>query len=171
VRAWMSARLQSQEMLHPASFAIENDERGQPVVKRLTAPPRISIAHCEDRAIAIAQSGSIGVDIERISPRNPGFLETITSEAERTLLSEQVNVTASSEQAEEWITRIWCAKEVVGKLRGVGVSVPQRFQVTAIASDGTLQIHPTDSERPVFVNTSRDNTFIIAHAMTRSPIE
>jgi phosphopantetheinyl transferase len=171
VRVWMAARLQSQEMLHPASFAIENDERGQPVVKRLTAPPRISIAHCEDRAIAIAQGGAIGVDIERISPRNPGFLETITSDAERVLLSEQVNVTASSEQAEEWITRLWCAKEVVGKLRGVGVSVPQRFQVTAIAGDGTLQIQPADSERPVFVNTIRDNTFIIAHAITRPPIE
>ncbi len=174
VRAWIAARKHTEEMLHPASFAIENDERGQPVVKRLEALgpilPKISIAHCEDRAIAIAQSGPVGVDIERISARNPGFLETITSEAERVLFSEQINMGDSADKMEEWITRLWCAKEVVGKLMGIGVDVPQHFEATAIAIDGTIQIRPQGSDRPVFVNTSRDNDFIIAHAITRARI-
>lgn len=174
VRAWNAARSHTEEMLHPASFAIENDERGQPVVRGLAGfeplLPKISIAHCENRAIAIAQSGPVGVDIERINARNPGFLETIANEAERALLSEQVNIDASSEKMEEWITRLWCAKEVVGKLMGTGVNVPRHFEVTAIAIDGTIQIRPKDSDRPVFVITTRDGDFIIAHAITRTPI-
>jgi phosphopantetheinyl transferase len=172
VRIWVAAHAHTEEMLHPASFAIENDERGQPVVKRLEALgpilPKISIAHCEDHAIAIAQNGPIGVDIERISARNPGFLETITNEAERILLSEQADIGASPGKMEDWITRLWCAKEVVGKLLGTGVDVPKHFEVTAIATDGTIQIRPQGSERPVFVSTMRDNDFIIAHAITRA---
>ncbi|MDD5581176.1 MAG: polyketide synthase dehydratase domain-containing protein [Methylobacter sp.] len=174
VRAWIAACTHTEEMLHPASFTIENDERGQPVVRRLAALepllPKISIAHCEDRAIAIAQTGPVGVDIEKISSRNPGFLETITSEAERALFSEHVNMDDSSEKMEEWITRLWCAKEVVGKLMGTGVTVPRHFEVTAIAIDGTIRILPQGSDRPVFVSTTRDNDFIIAHAITRARI-
>lgn len=171
VRAWIAVRSHAEEMLHPASFAIENDERGQPLVSCQVGyglpTPKISIAHCEDRAIAIAESVPVGVDIERISAHNPEFLETITSEAERALLNGQDDMEASS----DWITRIWCAKEVVGKLMGTGVSTPQQLKITAIATDGTIQIQPQGNDRPVFVSTTRDGDFIIAHAITRTRIE
>lgn len=105
VRAWIAARSHTEQMLHPASFAVENNEQGQPMVSSLAAIeppyPKISIAHCEDRAIAIAQSDSVGVDIERISDRKPGFLETITNADERALLSGQVNMDSSEEKMAE----------------------------------------------------------------------
>lgn len=175
VRAWVAAHLHAEEMLHPASFAIDNNEIGQPVVtgdvpEFDSLQARISIAHCDERAIAIAHSGPVGVDIERISRREAGFLETISSDSERALLNSVINPGQSPGLFDEWVTRIWCAKEVAGKLLGTGVDAPQHFEVTALARDGMIQILARNNERPVFVSTIREDDFIIAHAVTRARI-
>lgn len=166
VRAWLARRAGAEEMLHPAAFVIDNNARGQPSAKHLPGPeplPKISIAHCEDRAIAIADDGAVGVDIEKISARDPGFLEAISTTAERGLLNQLGG--GGADWTAEWITRLWCAKEAAGKLLGTGVDgAPQRFEAVAIGMDGVFQILPRGGDRPIVVATNRDGGFIIAHA-------
>lgn len=171
VRAWVADQSPAAAMLHPASFTIANDRRGQPVMSgptMLESPlPRISIAHCEDRAIAVADSGAVGIDIERISARAPDFLKTLSNETEQDLLREYVDRTAASDKSEvmtTWITRFWCAKEAVGKLLGTGVAVARQFEIVGIETEGFLRIRPPNSDSIVAVGTVRDGDFIIAHA-------
>jgi phosphopantetheinyl transferase len=169
VRAWFAQRARTEEMLHPAAFAIANDARGQPATKHLSGPdplPKVSIAHCEDRAIAIADDNAVAVDIEQIRARDPGFLDAISTEAERDLLRDQVGG-GSSDWTTEWTTRLWCAKETAGKLLGTGVDgTPRRFEAIAIGVDGVIQVLPRDGDHLVFVTTTRDGDFIIAYATT-----
>lgn len=165
VRAWLAKAAGAEDMLHPAAFVIDNDARGQPAATRLPGSvPKVSIAHCEDRAIAIADDEAVGVDIERIAARDPGFLDTIGTVAERALLTDRIGG-GDSDGADEWITRLWCAKEAAGKLLGTGVDGgPRRFEAVAVGMDGVIQIQPPGGERRVFVATTRDGDFIIAHA-------
>jgi len=167
VREWLAKAAGAEEMLHPAAFVIDNDARGQPAAKHLSGPgpvPKVSIAHCEDRAIAIADDEAVGVDIERIAARDPSFLEAISTKAERGLLTDQ-HGGGASDGADEWTTRLWCAKEAAGKLLGTGVDgAPRRFEAVAVGMDGVIQIQPPGGERLVFVATTRDGDFIIAHA-------
>lgn len=166
-RAWLERRTRDEAMAHPAAFAIENDARGRPSIKYLSGdkgPPRISIAHCEDRAIAIAHDGALGVDIELIRTRDQSFLEVFSTAAERNLLIGQVGG-GSSDQMAEWITRLWCAKEAAGKLLETGVEGgPKKFEATGIDAAGAVRISHGESGRPVWVRTVRDADFIIAYA-------
>lgn len=165
VRAWASRRTGAQAMPHPASFLIVNDAQGQPMVEQLSGhglPVHISIAHCEDRAIAIAHDRPVGVDIERISPRDPEFLASIATQAEQALIKERA---AAPEQTAEWITRLWCAKEATGKMTGAGVKgAPTQFEAKAVAEDGAFHVQPRGGAETVLVSTLRDGDFIIAYA-------
>jgi acyl transferase domain-containing protein/phosphopantetheinyl transferase len=167
VRQWL-ARQTGTEMLHPAAFAIENDEKGQPVVKKIPeglAPPKLSIAHSEDRAVAIVHRNAVGIDIERIADRDERFLETFATRQERERLADFVG----SEDRNAWITRLWCAKEATGKMIGTGVEPsPQQFEATDVNGNGAISIlhHPTGST--VSVKTTQESDFIIAH--TEGPL-
>ncbi len=154
-----------EDMLHPASFVIVNDAQGQPMAKRFSGAPlsvHVSIAHCEDRAIAIAHDRPVGVDIERISPRDPNFIASIATQVEQSLLDERGGVTP--EQRAEWITRLWCAKEAAGKMTGAGVNgAPTQFEAKAVVEDGAFRVLPRGGAETVLVATLRDGDFIIAH--------
>lgn len=162
VRQWL-ARETGTEMLHPAAFAIENDEKGQPLVKNIPegqALPRLSISHSEERAVAIAQKDAVGIDIERIVERDAQFLETIATHKERELLAGFLG-----SEYNAWITRLWCAKEAVGKLMGTGVdTAPQEFEATDIGASGAISILHHQSGRNVSVYTREENGFIVAYA-------
>lgn len=163
VRYWLARQQQREEMLHPAAFRIENDERGRPLVQgfsEASAAPQVSIAHCEDRAIAIAHGDAVGVDIERIVERDAAFLETFTTPREQVLLLD-----FSESERHGWIVRLWCAKEAVGKLLGVGVEGAQALEATAISIEGTITIHERKGGRRLLVNTLEDDDFIIAYAI------
>ena len=150
------------EMLHPASFVIENDTLGRPLVRELAAGssvPHVTIAHCRDRAVALAAEEPVAVDIEEIRERDDGFLESFTSEDERGLLGE---ISTGAENL--WLTRVWCAKEVAGKLLGTGVdTAPQKFKMVAITDDGKITIRP-NKDTEVAVHTFRMDDFIVAYA-------
>jgi phosphopantetheinyl transferase len=167
-RAWLSARASGETALHPASFAIDNDARGQPFVKYFPArrdPPKISIAHCDDRAIAIAHAKAVGVDIERIAPRDAAFLESISTAAERKLLDARARG-GPPDATDEWTTRLWCAKEAAGKQRGTGVDgAAQRFEATMMSADGVFDILPRGDDHPFAVRTIREADFIIAYVV------
>jgi phosphopantetheinyl transferase len=161
VRRWL-ARDTDKEMLHPASFIIENDESGQPAVKAIhgtQTPPSLSISHAEDRAVALVHDDAVGIDIERVADRDEVFLATIASQGERELLG---NLVGSEPSA--WITRLWCAKEATGKLLGTGLdAAPQGFEAIDIKACGTITILHHGNGRSVLVNTKQEDDFIIAY--------
>ena len=56
---------------------------------------------------------------------------------------------------DEWLTRLWCAKEAHAKQSGKGLTSPKSLQVTAI-QDETIHINNTP------VQTLRHDNWIIA---------
>jgi phosphopantetheinyl transferase len=163
-RIWLARTAEKDEMLHPAALAIETDQGGQPQLalgasKR--ALPKLSIAHCDEGAVALACSEAVGVDIEPICPRQPSFLETIATDAEQRLL----NANTSGWTDPERVTRLWCAKEAVGKLLGIGMNgSPRTYELCAVNPDGMMQVVYRDSSQVIAVRTLREHELIIAYA-------
>jgi phosphopantetheine--protein transferase-like protein len=159
-RVWMAQRTNS-EMLHPAAFTINNDPSGQPFVAGVpsrTPVPCISLAHTEDRAVAIAHHERVGIDIEKIAQRQPEFLNAFTTQQERVMLGG-----VSPLERDAFITSLWCAKEAVGKCMGTGVHrAPQVFEAVDMHGDGKVTIKQRDSSQTYLVNTVRNQDFIIA---------
>jgi phosphopantetheinyl transferase len=165
VRAWAARQKRTEEKLHPAAFAIENDAKGQPVVSRWPdhrmPAPTLSIAHCEDKAIAMAHGEPVGIDLERIAEHDADFVKAMASQSERALLA-----VFSGVERQEWLTRVWCAKEALGKLMGTGVNgAPQHFEARAIDANGSLQMRHRSSGHEATITTVRDGNFIIAFGL------
>ncbi len=164
VRGWL-ARAGVGAELHPAALLIAHDELRQPIVRYQARPdvrlPKISISHCDARAIAAAHDSPVGIDIEPIAPRDAAFSGTLCGPRERLLLDEGVK--ASRATTDEWMTRLWCAKEAFGKHRGSGLDgAPGDFEAIGISAEGAIDILPKGETRARRVTTLRDGDFIIA---------
>jgi malonyl CoA-acyl carrier protein transacylase/phosphopantetheinyl transferase len=148
LRHWVQA--QSGRQLFPAEVQIGNDPDGRPTaVGPFEAQLAISIAHKEDVAVAlVAQDCNVGIDIERIESRTERFLKMAFHESELELLPKA--------PAPEWHTRLWSAKEALGKARGTGLAYNPR----------SLKTSEVDGERfcvdGVWVETRVDGEFVVA---------
>jgi phosphopantetheinyl transferase len=96
------------------------------------AMPAISIAHSDGHAVALAgycaDGQRLGIDLERIRPRADSFLTIAFSDAELTLLQ-----SVAGSERDEWVTRLWCAKEAVAKALGKGlVDGPRSLAVRSL---------------------------------------
>jgi 4'-phosphopantetheinyl transferase len=120
-----------------AALAIATEPSGAPRVMADYAPNlqsaicnlQLSISHSGDRAIcALVEGARVGVDIERIEPRDWQFVEDYFT-ADEIL---QVRI-APVEQRERLITLIWSAKEAALKVLRLGLSVDTRSIACAIA--------------------------------------
>jgi acyl transferase domain-containing protein/phosphopantetheinyl transferase len=135
----------------PAEVQLTTLPSGQP---KVTAPVgvdvRVSIAHKGDVAVAMAALGrDVGVDVELIEPRPAGFAEVAFQVNELALIR-------PSEDRDEWFTRLWTAKEAVGKLLGTGLDGnPRRFEVTDRTGERLLC-------RGIWVETRKDGDYVIA---------
>lgn len=162
VRLW-AVEQQQGEMLHPAAFEISSDERGRPFIKPsalLASPPLLSISHSENRAIAIAHERDVGIDLERIGARQANVVEAFASSKEREAISN-----FPSQERDAWITRLWCAKEAVGKLLGVGLEgKPLSLQAIEMTEDGKIIIANEAEKVCASAMTIEDDGFIIAYA-------
>ncbi len=115
--------------LYPADVRIDKDERGKPVVgghwiQRIGAAPNVSISHKGLVAVAAAARQTVGIDLESITPRGPGFENVAFDETERRIL-DGVN----GRTREEWVARAWCAKEAAGKALGIGLNQGPRTMI------------------------------------------
>lgn len=164
-RIWLARMAGTEEMLHPAALVVENDAGGQPQVALPGSKkglPRLSIAHCDEGAVALACNSPVGVDIEPIRPRQRSFLESIGGDAELRLLDANGS---GAEPSAEWVTRFWCAKEAAGKLLGIGMSgSPRAYELRAVDPNGMMHISHRDSGRMIAVRTARERELVIAYA-------
>jgi phosphopantetheinyl transferase len=160
-RAWNARTRHADLDLHPAAFAIQADPDGQPMITSWPGPvpvPRISIAHSDGVAVAIAGETPVGIDIERVAERDAHWLASFTTEAERRQLT-----TFGTAERTAWITRLWCAKEAFGKRLGHGVHHSGRdFEVRTMAADHGLRIFHAPSGACADIKTLRDGDFIVA---------
>ncbi len=163
-RAWLARENPGAAGVHPAALLISQDASRQPVLLDPAHPerrlPKISIAHCDARAIAVAHEGPVGVDIEPVSSRDAAFSEMACGPGERALLEKARQ--ASGGTLDEWVTRLWCAKEAFGKRSGTGLGNPRRVEAVAISDDGSIELAPGNREDVTGVTTRRDGDFIIA---------
>jgi phosphopantetheinyl transferase len=137
---WLAARTAAKECvaelvraaygleLLPAEIEILPDDRGMPVVvapalEGLGELPAVSLTHAQGQAAALVTllpagaGGGAGIDIEQLLPRPQGFAQVALTEAELRLLEP-----LPADAAEEWILRLWCAREAAGKAVGEGLA-------------------------------------------------
>jgi len=105
--------------LYPADIEIMAGNNGQPVVRvkcgsRIASTPIVSIAHSGGTAVAIATDdpncSGLGIDIE-LDGGDGEVLETAGFSAEERTLLSSLDTSAKN----EWLIRLWCAKEAVAK--------------------------------------------------------
>jgi phosphopantetheinyl transferase len=110
--------------LFPADIEIVQDEHGHPMpggscTQGLLAVPKLSLTHSNGMAVAVAGDESsghfLGIDIEGMRQLPSSFESVAFTGDERGLLAE-----IPESARNEWILRLWCAKEAVAKALGRG---------------------------------------------------
>ena len=123
---------------YPADLVVARDPLGQPGLLDPCRPdrgdlPLVSIAHVDGVAVALAvrdRRAAVGIDVEPIVERSPGFEPAAFSEVERAILDSR---SRKDEDRGEWSARLWCAKEAVAKATGLGfVAGPSGVEVVAV---------------------------------------
>lgn len=133
----------------PITFEVASDEAGKPyLIGDSVKDIHISLAHKGKDAVGIARSGKpVGIDMEIIEERSPGFYDLVFTDHEQALLKDK-------DQA-EWTTRFWVAKEAYGKCIGTGLKGnPKQFEVETITED-SLWINQTE------IKTIKHKNYII----------
>ena len=117
--------------IYPAEITVENDDKGRPRVRGAFRAPHLSLAHCGGKGrslgvgVAIAGPGPVGIDVEAVKERDAGTEEVALTAAERALLDR-----APAGDRAALFTRLWTAKEAVGKALGTGLGGrPRDFEV------------------------------------------
>jgi acyl transferase domain-containing protein/phosphopantetheinyl transferase (holo-ACP synthase) len=160
------------ELAH-ADIEILPDERGAPVVvcpalDGLGGAPAVSLTHAHGQAVALvafAPAGAgVGIDVERLVPRPQGFLEAALTEAERCLLEP-----LGADAAEEWLLRMWCAREAAGKALGTGLgggSAAPRVSALDVSREALLI---DAAGRQLVAWTHREEEMVVATAFDPGP--
>ncbi|HEV7559296.1 MAG TPA: 4'-phosphopantetheinyl transferase superfamily protein, partial [Kofleriaceae bacterium] len=129
--------------MFPVEIGVANAPTGRAIVTG--ADLRVSVSHKDDLAVAIVGDNDVGIDIERIEARPDSFTAIAFTPAELAL----------GDGSDAWTTRLWAAKEAVGKLRGTGLDNPRAVEVRAVADDCLII-------EDIVVDTRRDGDYIVA---------
>jgi len=161
-RAWLGGRVAAKDAvrdllwrlghgpLFPAEITIAKEASGRPVVRTATGRDlRVSIAHKDDVAVAMArEASSTGIDVERIEPRADSF-------AELSFARDELRLIEGEPRDEAW-TRLWSAKEAAAKACGTGLAgAPSRFTIRDRAGERLLV-------GDTWVATKRHGNYMIA---------
>jgi phosphopantetheinyl transferase len=161
-RSWLAGRIAGKDAVRdllwkrekkpifPIEVGIATTPSGKPEATYGGGLVRVSIAHKDDLAVAIASDDrDVGIDLEKITEREPTFAREAFTEAELRLVSDLPT-------AEAW-TRLWTAKEAVSKARGTGLSgAPRRKWPVQDRAGERFLVDGT------WVKTTRFGDFIIA---------
>ncbi|MGH7359161.1 MAG: 4'-phosphopantetheinyl transferase family protein, partial [Candidatus Rokuibacteriota bacterium] len=168
------ARRHDRGAIWPADVEVSQDARGAPRVRLLggladLAPPAVSISHADGVVVALAVDARRGVrpgiDVEPPSPRPRGFDEVAYTPGEQQLLAG-----VPPDDRDEWVTRLWCAKEAAGKAAGTGLpDGPQAVVAHGFdPASGRVDMTLPDGHH-LAVRTARDGDLGVAVALaTRS---
>jgi acyl transferase domain-containing protein/phosphopantetheinyl transferase (holo-ACP synthase) len=184
---WLAARTAAKEgvaellcsvhgiELRPAEIEILPDELGAPVVlvpglEALALTPVVSLTHAHGHAaalVALAPLGAgsgIGIDLEPLVSRPPGFAQAALSDTERSLLG---GLEAGA--AEEWLLRLWCAREAAGKALGSGLGggsgAPRVSAIDAVNQAVLVDV----ADQQLVAWTRREDERIVATAFYPGP--
>lgn len=107
-------------------------------------PLHLSISHSGDRAFcALSERGPVGVDIERVETRAPGFAADYCTPAEVVWLE-----AAPAADYTTLLTAIWSAKEAALKVMRLGLTVDTR-DLTCLPA-----LPPAPSWQPITIRTA-----------------
>jgi phosphopantetheinyl transferase len=149
----------------PAELMIENDAAGRPLLgggwrAELPGRPEISISHTDGLVVAVAAGAEdgarVGVDVEKIRTPSQDLLDAAFSEGDLAQLPPEAR--DSDALRSEWVFRLWCAKEAVGKALGSGVSLdPRQFAVSGVdPARGLVAIRPQSGADAVAATFRRE---------------
>lgn len=161
------------EKLFLADMEIEPDQHGRPVGRLRVVHankdlPAVTIAHTDGIVVALSSfDAHVGIDIEKIKPREASFEEIAFDDDERLLLD------AFTQDRNEGITRFWCAKEAVAKALGRGlIEGPRSLIVRGVdVSRSTVHIalgrallneFPSFADELLIAHTVRDADLVLA---------
>ena len=162
--------------LYPADIEIIPDAQGSPRVegawtKKLGVQPVVSISHSGGSAVALAALKAdhlVGIDIEAVNPARDGFENLAFTAQEREIVAG-----LPDHQRREWLVRLWCAKEAVGKALGRGLShglqslevmqvEPESGCVQLNIRNGLTEEFPHLRDRELTAYTNRHDTFVFS---------
>lgn len=126
----------------PAAIEIRAAADGAPeaFLDGAPVPVAISISHSAGRALAaVAASGPLGADLERIEPRSPLLVDDYFTAGETALVA-----AGPPGGRDRLITAIWCAKESALKARRTGLREDPRRMRVALG-----RAAPRDAWRPL----------------------
>jgi phosphopantetheinyl transferase len=166
--------------IFPADIEIHQDGDGRPFARLLgtgdsAIMPSISIAHSDGVAVAIAgychEGECLGIDIERLRPRQEAFQAIAFNQHELALLD-----SVASSARDEWVTRLWCAKEASAKALGKGlVEGPRSLvawrldvatgSVEVMLGEGLTREYPELAGVPLVVYTAREESWVVASTL------
>jgi phosphopantetheinyl transferase (holo-ACP synthase) len=181
---WLAARTAAKEcvaeLVHtahglellPAEIEILPDDRGAPVVvapalEGLGELPAVSLTHAQGQAAALVTlvpagaAGGAGIDIEHLVPRPQGFAQAALTETELRLLEP-----LPADAAEEWLLRLWCAREAAGKAVGAGLAGAANAPRVSAIDAGREAVLLDVAGRRLIAWTHREEDLVFATAVT-----
>jgi len=172
VRMWVKRHFNLD--LFPADVEIHQDANGKPSVRggwtrKISRIPTVSISHKGKTAVAVAASVPIGIDMETVEARDRGFEQIALSDADQEFLDE-----LSLSDRADWVTRLWSAKESVGKLLGTGlanglhqwrVRTLDRSMNSIVLCGGASGISGEDANREFIVRSLKDGDTVVSVAL------
>lgn len=164
----------------PADVEVGHDQNGRPFVSvfglgESATMPSISIAHTDGLIVAMAGYCSdgerLGIDVERVRPREEAFRQ-IAFHGEELALLDMVPDSAR----DEWVARFWCAKEAVAKALGQGlVEGPRSLiirkldtptgMVEVVLGNGLARGFPELAGIGLVVCTAREEDWVVASTL------
>jgi phosphopantetheine--protein transferase-like protein len=162
---------------HPADIEITTDKHGRPIadgelIEKLDCRLTLSITHSGGSAAAVVGKCDnylgVGIDMEQVGQNHEGLERVTLSPKERTLLR-----AVPIPKREEWLLRLWCAKEAVAKALGRGMTgnplnlIVQKIDAepgeVSLALSGELARQLNDYKDMSFTaHTRHDGDFIFA---------
>ena len=118
-------------------------------------------------AVAVAGDVPVGVDMALASPQLLELWDSFTTAGERELFADGLR----SQPEQSWASRLWCAKEAVGKAVGTGLAGrPRDFEATAASADGRIDVVHRPTGETFNVSTDREGMLLVA-LTARNPLE
>jgi phosphopantetheinyl transferase len=160
-REWLAGRIAAKRLVGQ-DVEIANEPSGKPFCRMPdgSVGPEISIAHAAGMALCVlSEAGPVGVDCEPVAAKTAGTLALVAT------AEEQLSCHASPEAQ----TRLWCSKEAVLKLLGLGLTCdPTHVRVeagNASLSGPALDRWKELGEPPIFLTERREarRMIVVAH--------